>query len=76
MKRGGPLHILLYFIAVFSALAGIAVIYFAGNLEVMSSALLAAVLFGAIARIVHTLDMIEGHLRAIRNGDPTENGRR
>ena len=61
------MHVLLYFIALASALAGIAVGYFLSNLDIMSSALLAAVLFGAIGRVVHTLNMIEEHLRFLRD---------
>ena len=56
------MHILLYLIAFLSAIIGIAIGYQQEALNYISSGLLA----GILGKIVHLLDQMEEHLRAMR----------
>ena len=60
------MHILLYLIAFLSAINGIAIGYQQEALNYISSGLLAGILFGSLGKIVHLLDQMEEHLRAMR----------
>ena len=60
------MHILLYLIAFLSAIIGIAIGYQQEALNYISSGLLAGILFGSLGKIVHLLDQMEEHLRAMR----------
>lgn len=63
------MHILLYIIAVTSTLIALAVGVTTSNLAIISNGLLAGVLFGAIAKIIHLLVQIEEHLRPAPDPD-------
>ena len=60
------MHILLYLIAFLSAIVGIAIGYQQEALNYISSGLLSGILFGSLGKIVHLLDQMEEHLRAMR----------
>jgi hypothetical protein len=71
------MHVVLYTLAVACALIGAIWGVLQSQVLVVANGMLAAVLMGAIAKIVHSLDMIEGHLRRIsrsqiRNALPAE----
>ncbi len=57
------MHYLLYAIGVCSAIVGAFWGQSTENLSIISSGVMAAVLFGSIGRIVHLLVQIEQHLR-------------
>jgi hypothetical protein len=58
------MHFLLYLIAVFSAVIGAVWGAKAGSMSIVSSGVMAAVLFGSFGRIIHLLVQIEAHLSA------------
>lgn len=60
------MHMLLYLLGVSTAISGAVMGILAGSLELISSGLLAAILFGALGKIVHLLELMEDHLRVVR----------
>lgn len=63
------MHILLYVIAVTSTLISLAVGVTSGNMQFISNGLLAGVLFGAFAKVIHLLVQIEQRLAAMAPND-------
>lgn len=63
------MHYLLYLIAGVSAVMGALLGWHSGNLAIISSGLMAAVLFGSFGRVIHLLVQIEGHLDHARKRD-------
>jgi lipoprotein signal peptidase len=57
------MHILLYFIGIACVLTGITLSWMHNDLAMLSNALLSAVLFGALGKVVHLLDMINDRLQ-------------
>lgn len=57
---------LLYMVAILSALIGAAAGYYYGSIQLISSGLLASVLFGIMGKVCHLLETIEDHLRVMR----------
>jgi hypothetical protein len=56
------MYILIYAIAVGCALIGMALSFMNKDLAMLSAGLLSAVLFGALGKVVHLLDMIHERL--------------
>ena len=71
------MHVLLYVIAVACSLIGVIWGIASHQVMLIANGMLAAVIIGAVAKIVHSLDEIEGHLgrisrSQIRNALPAE----
>jgi len=71
------MHVLLYCIAVTCSLIGVIWGISSHQVMLIANGMLAAVIIGAVAKIVHSLDEIEGHLgrisrSQIRNALPIE----
>jgi hypothetical protein len=58
------MHMLLYLIAGLCVLIGAGTAWVEEDIMFLGNALLATVLFGALAKLVHLLDQIEEHLRS------------
>jgi hypothetical protein len=63
---------LIYAIAVGCALIGIAMSWHNSDIGILSAGLLTAVLFGALGKVVHLLDMIQGHLAKLQTSSVTK----
>lgn len=61
------MHMLLYLLGVSTAIAGAVMGILAGTVDLITTGLLVAILFGALGKIVHLLELIECHLKAARN---------
>jgi hypothetical protein len=66
------MYILIYAIAVACALIGMTLSFLDKDLAMLSAGLMAAVLFGALGKVVHLLDMIHEQLAAIRPALPVQ----
>jgi hypothetical protein len=62
------MYMLIYAIAVGCALIGAAMSWHNSDISVLSAGLMAAVLFGALGKVVHLLDMIQSHLAKLQSG--------
>lgn len=60
------MYILIYCIAVGCALIGIAMSWMNSDIAILSAGLMSAVLFGALGKVVHLLDMIQSHLASLQ----------
>jgi hypothetical protein len=61
------MYMLIYAIAVGCALIGAGMSWHNSDLGILSAGLMTAVLFGALGKVVHLLDMIQGHLEKLQN---------
>lgn len=61
------MHMLLYLLGVSTAITGAVMGILAGTINLITTGLLVAVLFGALGKIVHLLELIESHLKVVRN---------
>lgn len=60
------MHMLLYFLAFATAIMGMALGVWNGAIDLIATGLLAAVLFGALGKVVHFLEKIDAHLGLLR----------
>ena len=61
------MHMLLYFLGVSTAIMGAVMGIMDGSVGVIATGLLSAILFGALGKIIHLLELAESHLRAAKN---------
>ncbi len=64
------MYILIYAIAVGCALIGTVLSWMNSDIAILSAGLMSAVLFGALGKVVHLLDMIQGHLASLQSKSP------
>jgi hypothetical protein len=62
------MYMLIYVIAVGCALIGAAMSWHNSDIGILSAGLMAAVLFGALGKVVHLLDMIQSQLAKLQSG--------
>lgn len=60
------MHMLLYMLAVSTAITGAVMGILAGTVNLIATGLLVAILFGAMGKIVHLLELIESHVKEAR----------
>ncbi len=61
------MHMLLYLLGVSTAITGAVMGILSGTINLIATGLLVAILFGALGKIVHLLELAESHLREVRN---------
>lgn len=61
------MHMLLYMLGVSTAITGAVMGTLDGSVGVIATGLLSAVLFGALGKIIHLLELAESHLKAARS---------
>lgn len=61
------MHMLLYMLGVSTAITGAIMGILTGTVNLIATGLLVAILFGAMGKIVHLLELIEGHVKEARN---------
>lgn len=61
------MHMLLYLLGVSTAITGAVLGVLAGTVNPIAMGLLVAILFGGLGKIVHLLELMESHLREVRN---------
>lgn len=57
------MHMLLYMLGVSTAITGAVMGIMNGTVSLIATGLLAAILFGALGKIIHLLELAESHLR-------------
>ena len=60
------MHMRLYFIGACTAVMGAFLGYMNGSIDIIATGLLAAVLFGALGKVVHLLERLDNHLGSLR----------
>lgn len=61
------MHMLLYMLGVSTAIAGAVMGILDSSVSLIATGLLTAVLFGALGKIIHLLELAESHLREAGN---------